>query len=154
MKLLRHRFTLAAYGFLTWALQHWVKRRLRRRAVSEPLYGEWIHERFGHYNSPTSHGWVWIHAVSLGETRAAAILITELRQCIPNMRLLLTHGTATGRQEGQKLLQKGDQQVWQPWDTKDATERFLKHHRPRIGILMETEVWPQLCARSQAAQIP
>ena len=62
------------------------------------------------------------------------------------MRLLLTHGTATGRAEGEKLLIPGDVQVWQPWDTPGAVRRFLRQFRPAIGILMETEVWPNLVA--------
>ena len=74
-------------------------------------------ERFGRY-APADLGrdgaghWVWVHAVSLGETRAAALLIAELRMALPGMRLLLTKGTATGRAEGRKLLQPGDVQVW------------------------------------------
>jgi 3-deoxy-D-manno-octulosonic-acid transferase len=97
---------------------------------------------------------VWLHAVSLGETRAAAILLAQLRSQLPRMRLLLTHSTATGRAEGAKLLQPGDTQAWLPWDTLGATRRFLAHFRPHIGILMETEVWPSLCAQAQRAGVP
>ena len=147
-------FALMLYSAITWALQPLVRMRLRRRAVQEPLYGQWTQERFGHYAQVPSQGWVWIHAVSLGETRAAAILLRELRIAIPGMKLLLTHGTATGREEGAKLLQEGDVQVWQPWDSKAATRRFLAHFKPRIGILMETEVWPQLCAAAAQARVP
>ena len=147
-------FALMLYSAITWALQPLVRMRLKRRAVQEPLYGQWTQERFGHYAQVPSQGWVWIHAVSLGETRAAAILLRELRIAIPGMKLLLTHGTATGREEGAKLLQEGDVQVWQPWDSKAATHRFLAHFKPRIGILMETEVWPQLCAATAQARVP
>ena len=70
------------------------------------------------------------------------------------MRLLLTHGTATGRAEGEKLLLPGDVQVWQPWDTRGAVRRFLRQFRPAIGILMETEVWPNLVAGCQQRGIP
>ncbi|RYZ05783.1 MAG: 3-deoxy-D-manno-octulosonic acid transferase, partial [Comamonadaceae bacterium] len=96
----------------------------------------------------------WIHAVSLGEARAAAILIDELRRQAPGIRLLLTHGTATGREEGAKLLQTGDIQVWQPWDTPGAVARFLDRFAPRIGVLMETEVWPELTAACAERGIP
>jgi 3-deoxy-D-manno-octulosonic-acid transferase len=142
------------YGLVTWALQPLVRARLKRRAVQEPLYGEKVPERFGHYSQAASGGWVWVHAVSLGETRAAAILLHELRAQIPHMKLLLTHGTSTGRQEGAKLLRAGDEQVWQPWDSAQATRRFLAHFKPRIGIVMETEVWPQLCAACAHARVP
>jgi 3-deoxy-D-manno-octulosonic-acid transferase len=68
--------------------------------------------------------------------------------------LLLTHGTATGREQGRTLLQAGDVQVWQPWDTSGAVGRFLAHFQPRIGVLLETEVWPNLVAQCQRADIP
>jgi 3-deoxy-D-manno-octulosonic-acid transferase len=145
---------LFLYRLLTWALQPLIRWRLKRRAIKEPLYGQWIEERFGSYEQPRSEGWVWIHAVSLGETRAAAILLKELRLQIPGMKLLLTHGTATGREEGVKLLQAGDIQVWQPWDSTPATRAFFAHFKPRIGILMETEVWPNLCDAAYQAGVP
>jgi 3-deoxy-D-manno-octulosonic-acid transferase len=147
-------FALWVYGVITWALQPLVRARLKRRAAQEPLYGQKVPERFGHYTSAATSGWVWLHAVSLGETRAAAILLRELRIQMPGMKLLLTHGTATGREEGAKLLQAGDQQVWQPWDSAAATRRFLAHFKPCIGIVMETEVWPQLCAAAAQARVP
>ena len=97
---------------------------------------------------------VWIHAVSLGETRAAAVLVAALRGLLPQMRLLLTHGTATGRAEGARLLQAGDLQCWQPWDTPGAVQRFLQHFNPTIGILMETEIWPNLVHGCQQQAVP
>jgi 3-deoxy-D-manno-octulosonic-acid transferase len=147
-------FALTVYRLLTWSLQPLVRLRLKRRAAKEPLYGQWKEERFGAYTQPASSGWVWIHAVSLGETRAAAILLRELRAQIPSMKLLLTHGTATGREEGTKLLQAGDIQVWQPWDSLAATQKFFSHFKPRIGIVMETEVWPNLCASASFNHVP
>ena len=153
------------YSALTWAAQPLLRRKLRRRAVAEPGYGHAVDERFGRYAQPEqglpppgssdARGrFVWIHAVSLGETRAAAILLAELRRQLPGMRLLLTHGTATGRAEGAKLLLPGDVQVWQPWDTPGPVRRFLRQFRPAIGILMETEVWPNLVAGCQQQGIP
>jgi 3-deoxy-D-manno-octulosonic-acid transferase len=73
---------------------------------------------------------------------------------MPGLRLLLTNGTATGRAEGEKLLRPGDVQVWQPWDTPGAVARFLDHFQPGIGILMETEVWPNLTAACAARGVP
>jgi 3-deoxy-D-manno-octulosonic-acid transferase len=147
------------YCALTWAVQPLLRRKLRRRAVAEPGYGQQIEERFGHYDqgsaAPNSAApLVWVHAVSLGETRAAAILLTALRQQLPEMRLLLTHGTATGRAEGAKLLQPGDVQVWQPWDTRAAVARFVRHFQPAIGLLIETELWPNLIAACHAHGVP
>ena len=157
------RAALWLYSALTWAAQPLLKRKLRRRAVAEPGYAQHIEERFGRYQdsypdsaAPSSHAGplIWIHAVSLGETRAAAILLTALRQQLPGMRLLLTHGTATGRAEGTKLLQPGDMQVWQPWDTRAAVARFLQRFRPAVGLLMETELWPNLVAGCHVHGVP
>ena len=151
--------TRSVYSLLTWAAQPLLLRKLRRRAQQEPGYAEAVPERFGRYE-PANLGqdgrgkWVWVHAVSLGETRAAAILIKALRARHPRMRLLLTHGTATGRAEGKKLLQPGDVQVWQPWDSLGATRRFVRQFRPAIGVLMETEIWPNLLAACQQQGIP
>jgi 3-deoxy-D-manno-octulosonic-acid transferase len=99
---------------------------------------------------------VWVHAVSLGETRAAAALIAALRTAVPGMRLLLTHSTATGRAEGIRLLQSehGDLQTWLPYDTPGAVRRFLRLHRPAVGVLMETEVWPVLQHQARRAGVP
>lgn len=155
----------ALYSLLTWCAQPLLRRKLRRRAVAEPGYGHAVGERFGRYPVPIDSlvplstvdplgRFVWIHAVSLGETRAAAILLAQLRAQIPGMRLLLTHGTATGRAEGEKLLLPGDVQVWQPWDTPGAVRRFLRKFRPAVGILMETEVWPNLVAGCRARGVP
>jgi 3-deoxy-D-manno-octulosonic-acid transferase len=95
-----------------------------------------------------------VHAVSLGETRAAAPLVAQLRLALPGMRLLLTHGTATGRAQGLSLLQPGDVQVWQPWDTPGAVDRFLTRFQPRAGLLVETEVWPNMVAACARAHVP
>ncbi len=153
------------YSAFLWLAQPLLLRKLRRRAVAEPGYAKAISERFGRYPQPIDslmpHSstdalgrFVWIHAVSLGETRAAAILLTALRAQWPDMRLLLTHGTATGRAEGEKLLLPGDVQVWQPWDTPGAVARFLRKFKPVVGILMETEVWPNLVAGCQEQGVP
>lgn len=145
------------YSCLMWLAQPLLRAKLRHRSVQEPGYGHAIEERFGRYSAsiPAHTGpTVWIHAVSLGETRAAAVLVTALRKHLPQMRLLLTHGTATGRAEGLKLLAHGDWQAWQPWDTPGAVQRFLEHFRPDIGLLMETEVWPNLVFGCQRKGVP
>lgn len=151
---------LTLYSFLMWCAQPFLRRKLARRGIAEPGYLLNIEERFGQYELPaikkssTDQQFVWVHAVSLGEARAAAVLIAALRQQLPNMRLLLTNGTATGRTEGQKLLHDGDVQVWQAWDTVAATERFIQHFKPRIGIMMETELWPNMAASCTKFEVP
>ena len=151
----------ALYALATWAVQPLLRRKLRRRGQAEPGYLMAVEERFGHYamarpdaDAAAGRPLVWIHAVSLGETRAAAILLAELRRQQPGLRLLLTHGTATGRAEGARLLAPGDVQVWQPWDTRAAVRRFFRHFRPDAGVLMETEVWPELIHQAAAEGVP
>lgn len=147
-------FSLWLYGVIMRLAQALLRRKLRKRAQAEPLYGQYIEERFGYYKQSACNDWIWIHAVSLGETRTAAILLQGLRQAMPHMKLLLTNGTATGREEGLKLLQEGDIQVWQAWDSPEVVERFLTAFKPRIGLLLETEVWPQLIHNAQEKGIP
>ena len=144
------------YAALMWLAQPLLRRKLARRALKEPGYGHAIGERFGHYTQPPEPRpkLVWVHAVSLGETRTAAILLDALRAAHPGLRVLLTHGTATGRAEGAGLLQPGDVQVWQPWDSPAAVARFFRHFQPRLGVLMETEVWPCTVAAARQRGVP
>jgi 3-deoxy-D-manno-octulosonic-acid transferase len=142
------------YSLVLIGAQPLLRRKLRRRGAAEPGYLEDVEERFGRYAGATEPGRLWLHAVSLGETRAAAILIEALRREQPGLRILLTHGTATGRAEGRRLLRDGDTQAWLPWDTPGAVRRFLEHFRPSAGILMETEVWPNIAAACHARGIP
>ncbi len=145
------------YSVLMWLAQPLLRRKLASRGEQEPGYLVAVEERFGYYSADRpadDRQTVWLHAVSLGETRAAALLVARLRQRLPGMRLLLTHGTATGRAEGAKLLRSGDLQCWQPWDTPATVLRFLAHFKPRIGILMETEIWPNLAAACVQAGVP
>ncbi len=128
--------------------------RLAWRARAESDYGRWWNERLGFSSDKTQPGRLWLHAVSLGETRAAAPLIDALRAQHAGLRLLLTHGTATGRDAGRALLREGDVQAWLPYDTPGAVRRFLHHHRPAVGVLMETEVWPNLLQAARAAGVP
>lgn len=150
------RWVLRFYALLTWLAQPFLRRKLARRSLHEPGYSEAIEERFGRYTHPAEVATelVWVHAVSLGETRTAAILLKALRARYPGLRLLLTHGTATGRAEGRALLRPGDIQVWQPWDSQAAVHRFFKHFKPRLGLLMETEVWPLTVAAAKAHVVP
>jgi 3-deoxy-D-manno-octulosonic-acid transferase len=154
MKPLTHRAVRGLYALmlsLALPLYLW---RLWRRGGREPAYRQAWNERLGWYRGQPAPGALWLHAVSLGETRAAAALVEALREQQPGLRLLLTHGTATGRQAGKALLRDGDQQVWLPYDTPGATRRFLRHFRPAVGVLMETELWPSLMREAERLGVP
>ncbi len=144
----------AAYSLLLWLLTPVYLLRLGWRGRAEPLYRHALAERLGFGAAPINPGSVWVHAVSLGETRAAAALIDALRLQHPGMRLLLTHSTATGREAGVDLLREGDRQAWLPYDTAAAVKRFFDRFKPAIGVLMETEIWPNLLRAAHQRGVP
>jgi 3-deoxy-D-manno-octulosonic-acid transferase len=148
------RLARAAYSLLLRAATPAYLARLWWRGRVEPAYRLHWGERLGLTGDAAPQGRLWLHAVSLGETRAAAPLIAALRERHPGLQLLLTHGTATGREAGRALLRAGDQQAWLPYDTPGAVRRFLRHHRPAAGVVMETEVWPNLLHAAEAARLP
>ncbi len=131
--------------------------RLWWRGRQEPGYRRHIPERLGFYPHFTAARLIWVHAVSAGETRAAEPLIRALLQQYPQHRILLTHMTATGRETGALLFADVGarlQQAFLPYDINWMMARFLRHFNPEICILMETEVWPNLIAQCQLAEIP
>jgi len=159
------RWALLAYAFVLRLFTPFYLARVFLRGKEEPVYRQAWWRRLGFYGAAYRQQWtklastaagpvVWVHAVSLGEARAAEPLIRALRAEIPAMRLLLTHGTATGMQAGQALLQAGDAQTWQPWDTPGAVTRFLRMHQPAVGVLMETEVWPVMLQMAEQQGVP
>lgn len=124
------------------------------RGRQEAGYRVAMAERLGCYREAVEPGALWVHAVSLGETLAAAPLIEALRARRPGLRLLLTHTTATGREAGRALLRPGDRQCWLPLDSPGACARFVARWRPQAGVLMETEVWPTLLHAAAQAGVP
>ena len=150
----RQRAARRAYSLLLRLLSPAYLLRLWWRGRAEPLYRHAIAERLGAYAGERSAGWVWVHAVSLGETLAAAALVDALRVLRPGLHLLLTHSTATGREAGLALLREGDRQAWFPYDATGVVRRFFKHFQPAVGVLMETEVWPNLLRAAHANRVP
>jgi 3-deoxy-D-manno-octulosonic-acid transferase len=150
----RQRLARAGYSLLLRIALPLYWLRLRWRGRREPLYATSIGERFGFYRDELAPGALWLHAVSLGETRAAAPLLDALRAAQPGVRFVLTHGTATGRAAGQALLRAGDRQLWLPFDTPGAVRRFFRRVDPIAGVLMETEIWPNLLAEAASRGTP
>lgn len=151
----RERAARSAWGTALALLSPVYGLKLWWRGRAEPGYRQAMLQRFGWgYPAAMPQRPLWVHAVSLGETKAAAALIDALRQQHPGVPLLLTHGTATGREAGLALLKPGDAQTWLPWDTPGATRRFLRHWQPQLGVLMETEIWPSLLQAAAQAQVP
>lgn len=136
----------------------WMARRARRAGGQWEIFSA---ERFGRLPDylplPANVEPVWVHAVSLGETRAAQPLLQALLD--KNLPVLLTHVTATGRAEGGRLfpeaIAKGQlRQAWLPYDFPGATRRFMHLWRPRCGLLIEREIWPNLLAAARQAGVP
>ncbi len=106
-------------------------------------YWERAGERFGfvpHFAAPT----VWVHAVSVGEVRAAAILIPRLMERWPGLPIVVTTTTPTGARQVRDLLAGKVSHCYLPFDLPGAVNRFLARVQPRAGIIMETELWPNL----------
>ena len=148
----RGAYTLALYAVapLVWL---WMARRARRAGGQ---WGIFSAARFGRPDpagpAPFARPPVWVHAVSLGETRAAQPLVQALLD--RGLPVLLTHTTATGRAEGARLfpaaIAAGQlRQTWLPYDFPSAVRGFLERYTPRCGLLIEREVWPNLLARAR-----
>jgi 3-deoxy-D-manno-octulosonic-acid transferase len=143
------------YTLLWWLLLPVLPLRLWWRGRREPGYRANVGERFGLYRGAAhATGALWIHAVSLGETRAIAPLIERLQREAPARPILLTHMTATGREAGRTLFGDRVMQAWLPYDVPFAVRRFLEHFRPRAGLLVETELWPNLTAAVARTDAP
>lgn len=131
--------------------------RLWWRGLREPGYRKHWNERLGRYGD-RGPGWhtLWIHAVSVGETRAAEPLVNALLTLYPHSRILMTHMTPTGRAAGKALYaHHGERfvQSYLPYDSMARLTRFMRFFTPRICILMETEVWPNLISICKARGI-
>lgn len=130
--------------------------RLLYRSRKQPAYLRHLRERFGSYRTSASEPVIWIHAVSLGETRAAAPLVDALLERWPKHTIALTHMTPTGRAASEELFAGNARvlRVYLPYDFGPLVRRFLRHFRPAFGIIMETELWPMLLAACQHRSIP
>jgi 3-deoxy-D-manno-octulosonic-acid transferase len=149
----------AAYRLLWWLGLPLVAAYLLWRSRRQPEYRQHWAERFlGRGPCFADAGEVlWLHAVSVGETRAAAPLIEALARARPHARFVLTHMTPTGRAAGAALVEKLPGRLIQrylPYELGCAQRRFLRELRPQLGVLLETELWPNLLFTAQAAAVP
>lgn len=142
------------YTFILWLLLPYVAFHLLWRARKQPEYLQHVGERFGRYSENTERPIIWLHTVSVGETRAAAHLIAQLQLTYPHHQLLLTHTTPTGRAASEQLYGDGVLRVYLPYDYPFAVENFLQHFKPSLGILLETEIWFNLIHACHSKKIP
>jgi 3-deoxy-D-manno-octulosonic-acid transferase len=145
------------YSFAWWLALPLVLGRLWVRGRKEPGYRQHWAERLGFYKQSEQVPTIWLHAVSVGETRAAEPLIDALLREDAHTRILLTHMTPTGRATGAQLFGKHGVRIVQsylPYDTAWMVGRFIRAFRPQMCILMETEVWPNLVHVCKQMQVP
>lgn len=142
------------YTIGLWLLLPYVFFHLLWRARRQPEYLKHVGERFGLYAVHSDRPVIWLHTVSVGETRAAASLVKRLRENYPDHQLLLTHTTPTGREASEQLYGEDVLRVYLPYDYPFAVRRFRRHFRPRIGVLLETEIWFNLIHACHAEEIP
>ena len=138
------------YTALVYCAAPWAFLAVLWRAVRDAGYREGLGERFGFGPRSETAEVIWVHAVSLGEMTAAAPLVRALRSRYPKNELILTTATPTGRARARSLYGENVNVRFLPYDMPDAVSRFLERIRPRLAILMETELWPNLlhgCAR-------
>lgn len=147
---------LRLYSFAWWLMLPLVLGRLWWRGRQEPGYRAHIAERLGFALPSFAGPVIMVHAVSVGETRAAEPLILALLDAYPDHQILLTHMTPTGRATGSALFghQPRVRQAYLPYDTLWMMRRFLAQCQPRCCVLMETEVWPSLIASCARAAVP
>jgi 3-deoxy-D-manno-octulosonic-acid transferase len=118
--------------------------RLWLRARKAPAYAQRIGERFARDLPPMQRGGIWVHAVSVGESIAAAPMIRALLTRYPQLPITITCMTPTGSERIQSMFANEPrvQHCYLPYDFGWAAGRFLDHIQPKIGVIMETELWP------------
>ena len=120
--------------------------RLFWRGVKAPAYRLRWQERLGFYHLPEQKDLIWLHAVSVGEAEAAFVLIKRWQQQQPASQFLVTTTTPTGSARVKAVLADSVLHVYLPYDIPVIVNRFIKHFQPRLAIIMEKEIWPNLYA--------
>lgn len=129
--------------------------RLCWRGLRAPAYFKRWSERFGlPATAAPDHSVIWIHAVSVGEVEACRPLVKGLQTHYPDHQILITTMTPTGSARVKALFHEQVLHCYLPYDLPFAVKRFLKFYRPVMGILMETELWPNLIAGCRRASVP
>jgi 3-deoxy-D-manno-octulosonic-acid transferase len=144
----------AAYNWFLRLLFPYVLVRLTWRGLSNPDYWRRIPERFGFITPLSTPRVIWIHAVSVGEVRAAVPLVRELSARYPDYPLLITTMTPTGSAQVRVLFNGKVAHCYAPYDYPAVVRRFLDRTRPVMAIVMETELWPNIFHECRARSIP
>jgi 3-deoxy-D-manno-octulosonic-acid transferase len=146
--MMRRLYSLLIYLAVPFAFAAVLWRGLRARG-----YWQAPGERFG-WGRASANGSIWLHAVSLGEVSAAAPLVRALKTRYPQHPMVLTTATPTGRARARALFGDTVDVRFLPYDMPGAVARFLDRIRPRLGIIMETELWPNLFSECERRGVP
>lgn len=138
-RMLRGLYSAALYLLAPVTVYHLIWRGFRQREY----FQRW-NERYAAYRDAPHAATVWVHAVSVGEVNAAAPLVNALRAARPDLQLLVTTITPTGSARARTLWGDAIAHVYLPYDLPGAVARFLNHYRPRLALVVETELWPNL----------
>jgi 3-deoxy-D-manno-octulosonic-acid transferase len=153
-------FSRFLYTVIFYLLSPVIVLRLLYRALKAPAYARRWSERFGFVDVPSSQDIIWLHAVSVGETLAAIPLVKSLQHSYPNSRpspsysLMVTCMTPTGSERIKAAFGDSVDHSYAPYDMPDAVARFLNRVKPKVLIIMETELWPNTIAACSARNIP
>lgn len=142
------------YTLLIYLALPFTPLKLLWRGIKQREYLHHWAERFGFYTQAVTKPVIWLHCVSVGETRAAAPLVQALQAQYPQHQILLTHATPTGRATSEQLFANSVLRCYLPYDTPAMVRRFLKHFKPVVGVLMETELWFNTIAVCHQQQVP
>ncbi len=149
LRLMHVIYTAVMYVLTPLILYRLAARGLRMRGY----FARWM-ERFGAFDDPHIKDSIWIHAVSVGEVNAAAPLIEALRARYPDHPFVVTTVTPTGSDRVRQLWKDRVVHVYLPYDLPRSINRFLDKIQPRIAVVMETEIWPNLFRLCAARSIP
>jgi 3-deoxy-D-manno-octulosonic-acid transferase len=156
--MMRRLFSLRLYSLLIYCAVPFALAAVLWRGLRDRRHWRGLGERFGwgrRLNSaPNSAPSIWLHAVSLGEMSAAAPLVRALRLKYPLTPLVLTTATLTGRARARSLFGDDAEVRFLPYDTPGAVARFLDRIRPRLALIVETELWPNLFAECERRGVP
>lgn len=142
------------YTCLFYLIIPFIVLRLLWRSIKAPAYRHRWHERFALYNKEFSSGFLWFHAVSVGEAEALFPLLKRIQLLHPDTKLLITTTTPTGSARVKTVMQNTVTHVYLPYDIPDAISRFMICFKPRLAVMMETEIWPNLFSYCGNHDIP
>ncbi len=142
------------YNLLFYLALPFIFLRLLRLSRQIPAYRQSWKDRLGLVSISSKKPIIWLHAVSLGESIAATPLIKQLQQQYPNYDLVITNMTATGAEQIKKTFAAQVTHFFIPYDFPGAVKRFLRRIKPKLLIIMETELWPNLLYYCRQQNIP